>query len=310
MIWPRPLIEPAADLVAVADRHGHDRGLVPLTVALVDHAHRAPGGAGDGAAQLVQVVHGLPVDLDDAVAGAQPGGDGGRGGAVRGGLDHLADAVGVDLQADRDQQAVDEQQGDDEVGNGAGGQHDPLLPGRVGVEHPPDRGRVGRGRLGPLGHRGRGPVGGRVLLTPWPLRFEKVAVVLVRADPGDLAEAAERQRLDAVLGLAASGRPDGAAEPEEEALDLHAEQLGGGEVAALVEQDGQHQGQDEQQDAEQVIHWVSWWQTRPRAVYGPGRGTSTVSLDLVQQNRSLDGCLISCGPAGQMMPPVSFNLVR
>ena len=53
----------------------------------------------------------------------------------------------------------------------------------------------------------------------------------------DAAVAAERDRLDAVLGLAPRERPEARAEADEELGDLHARALGRDEVAELVQHD-------------------------------------------------------------------------
>ena len=59
--------------------------------------------------------------------------------------------------------------------------------------------------------------------------------LLERGHPDDLDEAAGRDRLDAVLGLAATERPQGRAEAGEVLGGLHAEPLGGQQVAGLVQ---------------------------------------------------------------------------
>ena len=58
-----------------------------------------------------------------------------------------------------------------------------------------------------------------------------VLVGLRREHPDELAVAAERDRLDAVLGLALLPRPQGAAEADEELRDLDVEELAGDQVA-------------------------------------------------------------------------------
>src|SRR4030095_14746660 len=63
-------------------------------------------------------------------------------------------------------------------------------------------------------------------------------------------------RLCAVLGLAPAERPDGRAEAEEEALDLHPEELRRREVPAFVQADRQHEGENKEDDAERAGHRV------------------------------------------------------
>ncbi len=67
---------------------------------------------------------------------------------------------------------------------------------------------------------------------------------------GDLDEAAERQRLDPVLGLAPEEGPERGAEAQEELGHLHAELLGRQEVPQFVQHDGGEQGHHEDQDAD------------------------------------------------------------
>src|SRR5260370_30181657 len=55
--------------------------------------------------------------------------------------------------------------------------------------------------------------------------------ILQRRHAGDLHEAAERERLDAVLGLAPRRRPQRLPEADEEPGDLHVDLLGGHELA-------------------------------------------------------------------------------
>ena len=87
-----------------------------------------------------------------------------------------------------------------------------------------------------------------------PLRVRLLAVgaglVLGRrrrlevAHPDDADVGAERDALDAVLGLAALERPDLRPEAEEELGDLHARPLGGEVVAELVQEDHHDEGGD------------------------------------------------------------------
>ena len=61
--------------------------------------------------------------------------------------------------------------------------------------------------------------------------------LLLRVHPGDLHEAAERDRADPVLGLADLLLHDERREEQAESLDAHAARLGGDEVAELVQDD-------------------------------------------------------------------------
>ena len=62
--------------------------------------------------------------------------------------------------------------------------------------------------------------------------------------PRDLHVAAERDRPDGVLGLAALDLADQRREEQREALDAHPDRLGGGEVAELVEDDQQREADE------------------------------------------------------------------
>src|SRR5829696_414655 len=228
-----------AEEPVVALLGGRHRGRAALAVADVLDGDLLIALVGQGGPQLVEAAH-LPAgDGHDLVAGPEAA-DLGRAalpvlhgdGAVDGG----GGLAGAD--ADGHQHHPGEQDRHHEVGDRPGGEHDRPLPGRLVAEL-----AIGRGRLG------RRLAGRAVVL-------EEVAVALVGAHAGDLAEAAQGQGLDAVLGLAAAERPDGRAEAEEEALDLHPEQLGRREVAAFVQEDGQHEGENEERDAEQAGHRV------------------------------------------------------
>src|ERR687898_3319382 len=224
--------EPAAVLL---DR-GHGGG-PPLAVAHVLDRDGLAALVLEDSPELLERLHRGAGHGHDLVAGRQAAGLG-RAGRPRvqrdGAVDRGRGLAGAD--ADGHQHHPDEQDGHDEVGERPGGEHDRPLPGRLVAELPLRRGR-GRRRL----------VGRAVIL-------QEVAVVLVRAHAGDLAEAAQGEGLDAVLGLALPERPDGRAEAEEEALDLHPEELGGREVPAFVQEDGQHEGENEERDAEHAGH--------------------------------------------------------
>src|SRR6266508_3506624 len=240
--------EEAAGPAVLLVLHGREGGGPPLAVALVGDLHRPARLVGEGGAQLLEAGDRAAVHGHDAVACGQPGGLGRRLGAVRRGGHHLADAGGDRVEADRHQHEVDQQQRDQDVGDRPGREHDRPLPGRLVAELPLRRG--GARLLGPGDHGGGGPAGKVPGHGPVAVLLQEVAVAFV------------------------GGHARGLAEAEEEALDLHPEQLRGHEVATLVEEDGQHQGEDEQQDAEQATHAVSRVRNGPRPVYGPGRGTT------------------------------------
>ena len=108
--------------------------------------------------------------------------------------------------------AEEDQEGEDDVHGGAGADHDDPLPDRLAV-------------VGTVGDLRRN--------------------LLLRIHAGDFHVAAERDRFDPVLGLAALERPDRRAEEEEEALDPHPGRLGGDVVAGLVEHDQQAEADED-----------------------------------------------------------------
>src|SRR5215218_724519 len=254
---------------------GPHRGRAALAVADVLDGDPLVALVGQGGPQVVEAGDRAAGDGHDLVAGLEPALLGralhpGRQGD--GAVDRGRGLAGAD--ADGHQHHPGQQDGHDEVGDRPGGEHDGPLPGRLAAELPLRRGGLGGGGPGRRGHPDA-PGGG---LAPGPpgraVLLEEVGVVLVRAHAGDLAEAPEGQGLDAVLGLAAAERPDGRPEAEEEALDLHPEELGGGEVPALVQEDGQHQSEDEECDAEQAGHRVPREVIRSSTVYGPVHATT------------------------------------
>ena len=82
--------------------------------------------------------------------------------------------------------------------------------------------------------------------------------LLLRVHAGDLHVAAERDRFDPVLGLAALERPDRRPEEEEEALDPHPRRLGGDEVAGLVEDDQQAEADEDEEPAHAGVNPRTW----------------------------------------------------
>ncbi len=120
-----------------------------------------------------------------------------------------------------------------EVHRRAGDQHDGALPDR----RPPERPVLVRGR----------------------------ELVLERGHPDDLHEAAGRDRLHAVLGLAAPERPQRRAEAGEVLRHLHAEALGGEHVTGLVQADRHQDAEGEDEHAEPERHAVELPEVRSRA---------------------------------------------
>ena len=154
----------------------------------VDGEHdRVPAVRFDRGLQRVPARHRLPVDGDDAVAllQARLRGRALRDDGVDGGARALGDAAADDHHEEQEER-------DDQV-HGDAGEHDLQAIAVAAL---------------PVGAR---LVGGVDL-------FEA-------AHPDDAHVAAERERLHAVLGLAALERPQPRSEPEEELGDLHARAL-------------------------------------------------------------------------------------
>ena len=130
----------------------------------------------------------------------------------------------------RRRDAEQQEEGQEDVHGRSPGHDDHLLPGPLLVEQPAV---VGGGdvlvldRAGLVGHR---------LEQPGARRADLVRVLAARRVHADEADvAAERDRLDAVLGLAAPRRPQRLAEADEVLGGLDAEELAGDEVTDLVE---------------------------------------------------------------------------
>ncbi len=151
-----------------------------------------------------------PVDRQDPVAGAQlPGGRAAR-------VDEV-DLERVAHLPERQQQHPDDREGDQEVHERPGGDHDDALPDRLR-------------EVGPMRD----------------LRRD----ALVRVHPGDLHVAAERHGPDRVLRLPPPVLEQQRREEQREALDPHPDGLRRGEVAELVQDD---QG-GEAGEGEEVAH--------------------------------------------------------
>ena len=207
-----PRVASSSELLAVAEHH--DLDLVA-------------GVGRDDRADVVEGGDGLPADAQHLVAGAQAGLVG------AGALDHVADGPRrlVDRRAAEplgERTAAghaEDREGDDEEDEGLQEVHD--RAGRHDQEAP-------RVRLLPVG---------AVLV----LRRH---VGLEVAHPEDAHVGAERDALDAVLGLAPLERPDLGPEEEEELGDLHARPLGREVVAELVQEDHDHEGADHDEPAD------------------------------------------------------------
>src|SRR5690606_19273697 len=145
-----------------------------------------------------------------------------------------------------------EEEGQHEVHRRPAGHDDDLLPPLLAVEDAvlvagPD---LLQGHLPGLFDQGLERAGGGAA------DFARVVAGLGRqhADHADVS--AQRQPFDAVLGLAAAPRPQGGPEPDHVLGHLDAEELGGQEVADLVQPDGRHQPDEEDGDPqeEEPVH--------------------------------------------------------
>ena len=76
---------------------------------------------------------------------------------------------------------------------------------------------------------------------------------LIRRHPGDLHVAAERQHADLVVRLAAAKADEPRREEQREALDAHADRLGGDEVAGLVRHDQRTEAGDRDHPRHDVV---------------------------------------------------------
>ena len=179
----------------------------------------------------------------------QAGTDGDRG------LDDLVARVAVGREEDREQR-----EGDGDVDHRAAGHHDHLLPPREAVEEP-----VGVVLLDvlPLRRAGVGDQLGEHPGVGAAHLVHRLAVLVVRRlldevlrargqHPDDLDVAAERDGLDAVLGVADLLAPHRRAEADEPLRDLAAELLGRDEVTELVEPDRDQDRHDEGDDTQGV----------------------------------------------------------
>ena len=149
-------------------------------------------------------------------------------------------------QADPDQHDRHEDERDDEVHHRAAEHDDQLLGRRQVVE--------GAGVLAGPDLLGAGLPGvAREPAEPGARR--RVAhggVGRVHADEAHVA--AERDRLEAVLGLALGARPQRGAEADHVVAHPDAEALGGHHVPDLVQPDGQQQHHEHDEHSDQVLH--------------------------------------------------------
>ena len=156
--------------------------------------------------------------------------------------------------AESHQEHPEEHDGQHEVHERAAEHDDDALPHGQSIERAvlvAGRDRVHAGVTGVLHETAEEPR--RVLVDPLALGRRE------HADHRDVA--AERDRLHAVLGLAAAPRPDGRPEADHVLGHLDAEQLGGHEVPDLVQADRQgeadHDDDDADDEGEHGIHPMS-----------------------------------------------------
>src|SRR6266498_540305 len=149
---------------------------------------------------------------------------------VQGGLDRLDHRPVVVRRTDGHEEEDEDQEGDYEVGHRAGQDDDGALPHRLGSERP--------GILFGSGF-------------------------LEGVHPCDSDISARGDGLHAILRLPSPERPQARPEADEELLDLDAEQLGGEEVAGLVDHHHDDEGHDEKSHAEGCGHWGWPFLARP-----------------------------------------------
>jgi hypothetical protein len=113
-------------------------------------------------------------------------------------------------------------------------------PERLRLEPPVRRDGLGPERQHRLGIVIRIVLGAGARLLAAPLEDRRFLVVL----RGHAHVAAERQRRQHVLGLAAAALPQGGAEADGEARGVHAEPLGGDEVPELMNEDHDPEHED------------------------------------------------------------------
>ena len=114
--------------------------------------------------------------------------------------------------------------------------------------------------------------------------------LLQRRVADDLHEAAERDRLDAVLGLSPAPRPQCGAEAHEELRRLHPEPLGGQEVPGLVQDHRDEEGDDEGRDTEEVGQPAVSSRARVRAHPSAASTSSRVSPPRLTSGRRNCSC--------------------
>src|SRR6266850_225597 len=173
------------------------------------------------------------VDRHHPVAGLQP-----RGGG-RPAWQHLHASGGEVDEAAGDVEAGDDDEGEEVVDSGAGGDHEEAAPGRLV--------RVGA-RVG-------GVLGGR----------------LVRREPGNFAIAAEGNGAQPIIGFAAPETSDARPEAERVRLHTHAEQAGEHQVACFVGSDEQPQADDRQKNGEHGGAVYSMHPRRAGTTFNNGR---------------------------------------
>ena len=263
------LVLPGGLAVGVVDRTLHrldgDRERHIVSVARDHHRHVTLGRGLDGVLHLGPLGDGLTVEGDDHIAGLDARGGSRRRGGVdartlgrravdvaRGGHTgaHLRDGGGRTRQADDRHHDGEHHEGEEEI-HARATEHDehPLADGQL-VEDSVDvlgTDLLERLLAGVVDERGEATGRGRAQLG-------RVGTLLGRVHPDHPDVAAERHRLDAVLGLALEARPDGRAEADHVLRDLDAERLRGQQVTDLVHADAEADADQEDQPAEHFKH--------------------------------------------------------
>ena len=126
-------------------------------------------------------------------------------------------------------------------------------------------------------------------------------MLLVRVHPGDLHVAAERDRPDRVLGLAAPAARDQRREEQREALDAHADRLGRGEVPELVQDDQRGEAEEREQPSSCVHRLTSSPATVARLGVGVVERLEAVHAARAGRRSSVSS--ITVGDAQEGQPP-------
>src|SRR5690606_28519520 len=287
-------LDVGAVAVLLGDQVGGDLRLEGdlLALAVDDDRHLLAGAVPDEVGEGGPVLGAHAVERDDAVARLHAGRLGRGLGVGRGALVAVlalgddarrdrADGGGLLLDPEAHEDGEEQRHGQDEVHEGAGEHDDDPFPRPARVEQALVVAGLqfleGR-RAGVLDHAA--PRGGGAGLQP------SVGSGREHADHADVA--AERDGLDAVLGLAPLPRPQGRAEADHVLRHADAEHLGRRQVAQFVPGDGEQQADREDDYAEDehqgrharasalAVRTVSS-RTRARAQVSASRTSDTVS---------------------------------